>query len=243
MKKIFSALLLFACCLFAADFWQSKPYTEWSEKDAQKMLTNSPWAKTFVVSVEAPDATPLIGGPSGAGSRGIGEDGPPPLGGDGGGRLGGGGKTIGANQAGLTSVIVARWQSAMPVKEAFVRLKYGVNSPEAKQTLDREETSYAIVLSGALEPLLRGNPEDLKRALINASFLSSKGKGAMKPMDIQISATPKATEVLFLFPRSTAYTLDDKEVEFSTKLGGAAAAAARYTFRLKDMVFNGKLEL
>ena len=124
-----------------------------------------------------------------------------------------------------------------------MRLKYGVaalNSPEAKQTLDREEPSYAIVLSGALESFLRGNPEDLKRALINASFLSSKGKGAMKPMDVQISATPKATEVLFLFPRSTPYTLEDKEVEFSTKLGDATA---RYTFRLKDMVFNGKLEL
>jgi hypothetical protein len=62
----------------------------------------------------------------------------------------------------------------------------------------------------------------------------------MRPTDVQISTTPKATEVLFTFSRSNPYTLDDKEVEFSTKLGDAAA---RYTFRLKDMVFNGKLEL
>ena len=240
MKKIFGALLCFSFCVFAADFWQSKPYTEWSEKDAQKMMTNSPWAKTFVVSAEAPDAGPVFGGGSGAGTRGIAEDGLPPAGVDGAGRLGQGGKALGANQAGSAVVIAARWQSAMPIKEASVRLKNGANSPEAKQTLDREETSYAIVLSGSLESLVRGNPEDLKRALINTSFLSSKGKGAMKPMDVQISATPKATEVLFLFPRSTPFTLEDKEVEFSTKLGDATA---RYTFRLKDMVFNGKLEL
>jgi hypothetical protein len=240
MKKLFGTLLCFAFCVFAADFWQSKPFTEWSEKDAQKMMTNSPWAKTFVVAGEAADAGPVFGGGDGAATRAIGEDGRPPLAGDGSGRLGSGGKTIGANQAGSTSVITARWQSAMPVKEAFARLKYGANSAEAKQTLDREETSYAIVLSGPLESFLRGNPEDLKRVLMNTSFLSSKGKGAMKPTDVQISSTPKATEVLFLFPRSNPYTPEDKEVEFSTKLGDATA---RYTFRLKDMVFNGKLEL
>jgi len=231
---------LFACCLFAADFWQSKPYAEWSEKDAQKMMTNSPWAKTYAISVAATDAAPAFGGTGGPAGRGVGADGAPPFTSDGAGRLGGGGKTIGANEAGLSEVTVARWQSALPIKEAFVRLKYGAGSPEAKQILDRQETGYAIVLSGALEPLVRGNPDELKRALINASFLSAKGKGALKPTDVQISNTPKATEVLFTFPRSTPFALEDKEVEFSTRLGDAAL---RYTFRLKDMVFNGKLEL
>jgi hypothetical protein len=230
MKKTAGALLLFAFCAFSADFWQSKPYTEWSEKDAQKMVSNSPWAKAFAISVEPPDAAPVFGGGDSARAQGIGDDGAALPGGRSGGRLGG---TIPANQAGST-VIVARWQSALPVKEALTRLKNGAAvaaSPEA---------GYLIVLSGPLESLLRGNPDELKRALINASFLSAKGKGAMRPTDVQISTTPKATEVLFTFPRSNPYTLDDKEVEFSTKLGDAVA---RYTFRLKDMVFNGKLEL
>ncbi|MGA2715621.1 MAG: hypothetical protein ABSG41_21185 [Bryobacteraceae bacterium] len=231
MKKTAGALLFFAFCLFAADFWQSKPYTEWSEKDAQKMMSNSPWARAYAISVEPPDAAPVFGGGDGVRGRGIGDDGSTPPAGQTGGRLGG---AIPANQGGSSTVIVARWQSALPIKEALTRLKDGAaaaTSPEA---------SYLIVLSGPLESLLRGNPEDLKRTLINASSLSAKGKGAMRPTDVQISTTPKATEVLFTFSRSNPYTLDDKEVEFSTKLGDAAA---RYTFRLKDMVFNGKLEL
>src|ERR1041384_1554685 len=30
----------------AADFWNSKPYSKWSQADATRLLTNSPWAKT-----------------------------------------------------------------------------------------------------------------------------------------------------------------------------------------------------
>lgn len=241
MKKISGVLLLFACCLFAADVWQSKPYTEWSEKDAQKVMTNSPWAKTFAISVESPEAAPGFGGGDSARARGIGDDGAPPFGGDGGGRLGGAGRTIGANQAGSTAVITARWQSALPVKEASERLKYGAptaSGDKDKQTLD---ASYLIVLSGPLEPLLKGGRyQDLTRALANVSFLSAKGKGAVMPTGVQISSGPKGAEVLFAFSRSNPFTLEDKEVEFSTRLGDTAV---RYAFRLKDMVFNGKLEL
>ena len=45
MKKIAGFFLLFGFGLVAADFWQ-KPYTQWSDKDAAKMMTNSPWAKS-----------------------------------------------------------------------------------------------------------------------------------------------------------------------------------------------------
>src|SRR2546422_285020 len=46
-------LLLFSLTTPAQ--WDKKPYTEWSEKDAQKLLNDSPWAKTqtFVTSTEA----------------------------------------------------------------------------------------------------------------------------------------------------------------------------------------------
>jgi hypothetical protein len=46
--------------------------------------------------------------------------------------------------------------------------------------------------------------------------------------------------VYFLFPRSEAITLEDKEVEFETKLG---PMEIKRKFKLQDMVFGGKLEL
>jgi hypothetical protein len=33
-----------AVALSAAAFWEEKPFTQWSEKDAEKILTDSPWA-------------------------------------------------------------------------------------------------------------------------------------------------------------------------------------------------------
>ena len=39
-------LWLFSCMVvMAADFWEEEEFTSWSDKDAAKMLTDSPWAK------------------------------------------------------------------------------------------------------------------------------------------------------------------------------------------------------
>jgi hypothetical protein len=229
MKKAGVGLLLFALCLGAADFWQSKPYTDWNEKELDKVMNNSPWARSISIS--------MPGGPPGFG----GAD-PKPVSESGGrGRGGGGGVDIPA-APGLSAQIVARWQSAMPVKEAFVRVKFRTEaaaSPEVKETLDREETTYQIVLSGP-RMAFPGTSEVLKKTLGEVTLLSSKTKGAMKPTDIQIATSTKEIDVLFTFPRTMPYTLDDQEVEFVTKVG---SSPLKYKFRLKDMVFNGKLEL
>ena len=246
MKKVAVALLLFAVCLAAADFWQAKPYTDWNDKELQKIMSNSPWARSVSVSLSGPTA-PTVGG-SGGGGRGSEDSAPAPIseggGGGRGGRGGGGNAGVTAGGGGGASIeIVARWQSALPLKEALVRLKYRAEaaaSPDVKEMMNRQETSYQIVLSGPFRSLLRGNPEATKQALSAVTFLSSKAQGAMKPSDVQVNANPKTVDILFTFPRTMPYSLDDKEVEFSTKVGDVDL---KYKFRLKDMVFNGKLEL
>src|SRR3954468_17261823 len=42
---ILAASLGLASLLFAADFWDKKKFPDWSAKDAQKMLKESPWAR------------------------------------------------------------------------------------------------------------------------------------------------------------------------------------------------------
>jgi hypothetical protein len=245
MKKLLIGLFAFTFCLWAAEFWQSKPSTEWGDKDLQKMMTNSPWARPFSVPMSGP-APPTIGR---AGSSNAADDtgAPPPISstsGGGRGRGGGGAAAPDAPGGGAASVnIVARWQSALPIKQAFVRQKYGAEaatSADAKQLLEREEPSYLIVLYGPLRPLMRGDLEELKRAITNVSSLSVKGKEPVKPAQIQIGSSQRNVEIALAFPRSTPFTLDDKEVEFSTKLGDVTM---KFKFRLKDMVYNGKLEL
>jgi hypothetical protein len=234
MKKIAGLLFLFAFCLMAADFWQ-KPYTEWADKDLQKMITNSPWAHSASVS---------MGGPGG----GAGDTVPGGRGGGGGGRGGGpqGGEGGGADAPvpGVRETeVVARWQSAMPIRQAFVRLKYGAEagkSDDAQKYLAKEQPTYELVLSGPMQPFLHGKPEDTAKDLSEVTFLSTKEKGAVKPISIEVGKPGRTMDILIAFPRSMPYTVDDKEVEFSTKLG---TATVKIKFRLKDMVYNGKLEM
>ncbi len=236
MKKTVGLFILFAVGLLAADFWQ-KPYMEWSDKDLTKMMTSSPWAKSTGVALGGPGGAldPGAAGPGGGG------------GGRGGGPQGGAGR--GGDDGGAGSVapaveIVARWQTALPIRQAFVRLKFGAEadkSDDAKKVLEQQEDKpYEIVLTGAMGGFLRGSADESAKALSEVTFLSSSKSGAIKPIQIAVGKPGRSMDVLFVFPRTRPFTLDDKEVEFTTKLG---TSNVKIKFKLKDMVVNGKLEM
>ncbi|NLV32496.1 MAG: hypothetical protein GXY47_15245 [Acidobacteria bacterium] len=51
LALLLPALLLMAVFAEAKDeFWDKKPYDEWSQKECQKLLTNSPWAKEYEIT-------------------------------------------------------------------------------------------------------------------------------------------------------------------------------------------------
>lgn len=222
----------------AADFWQ-KPYTEWSDKDVTKMMTNSPWAKTTAIPLAGPLAGPDIAPPGGGGGGGGGGG----RGGGGGG--GGGGPEIPASAGGGSGTmdITVRWQSAVPVRQAFVRQKFGAEattSADAKKILDEEATDYEIVLTGPIQPFLRGKLDDAAKMFGQITSLSSGKNAMLKPTRIEIARGPKSVDVRLFFSRSKPFVLEDKEVEFATTVG---FTNLKYKFKLKDMVSNGKLEM
>ena len=59
MKQPWSLFFVLTISLWAADFWQTKPYTEWNDKDTQKLLNSSPWAREVEL--------PMGGGPGSTG--------------------------------------------------------------------------------------------------------------------------------------------------------------------------------
>jgi hypothetical protein len=226
MKKLAALMIIFAVCLWAADFWQTKPFTEWSDKDATKMTSNSPWAKEF--SVEMPGGA--AGGGGGGGGKGKG------------GRDGG---QTGAEEAGggMPSVtLIVRWVSALPVKQALVRMNFkgdAANSDQVKKSLDMVEPDYVVVVSGLNRAMVRGSTDELKQTMMAATELVIKGKEPIKPTDFKIIGQGRV-DAVFEFPKTNPITEDDKEVEFQSKVG---TITIRQRFRLKDMMFNGKLEL
>jgi hypothetical protein len=203
--------------LFAADFWEEKEFTAWSDKDVEKMMTNSPWAKRLTVVFPRP--------PTESGGRGGGR----------GGRGGGGGFGGGSPQARL----IVRWQSALPVRQAVVRAQIGSDGavgPDARAVLDQNAPGYFVVVSGVPGQFGRLSPE----ALMAEARLERKGKEPIRPVQAAAQREGRGVALAYVFPKDEAIVLDDKDVEFVTKVGDATI---KRKFKLEDMVYNDQLEL
>ena len=238
--------------LWAADFWESKSYTEWSEKEVGKLLTNSPWSQKVTVYMSGGRGGGGGGGFGGAGGGGrgggggFGGSGIPRGGGGGGGRggggrRGGGGDFGGGGMAPATNLFV-RWFSSLPVKQAIVMSKYGDEAATAQQAIDylaRQEDHYIVAvvgLPGRMAGFVQRNPDALKENTV----LKRKKKDPINPDEIQVQSQEESVSFYFMFPKTDEITVDDKDVEFVMK---TQRFEVKRKFKLKNMVFNGKLSL
>lgn len=263
MRKLIPAILLVfglgAAMLFGADFWQKKKFSEWSPKEVQRLLSDSPWARPVELSVGP--AAPVGGGRGGRGGRGGGrgaggggdfsattgsmdQGGGGPAGGAadaGGGGAGGGGGFGGAEGGrppGLTVVVCFR--SALPVKQAVARARFGdevLTSPEAAKLLARQEAHYIVAFSGLPLRMLGGDPKTLK----DKAQFKIKGKEAVAAQEILAGGDQRRPDLYVFFPRAgNPIALEDGEVEVQLVLPDTKV---KRTFKLKDMVYEGKLEI
>jgi hypothetical protein len=250
LKKLLVLLLLSALCIWAADFWTTKPFTDWNEKEVAKILSSSPWAVKVTVTGGVGGGPAGIaetagsgrgggrgggGGGRSSGPQGDGANSDPGISGGGGGDFGGGGPS------GVSVTIL--WQTAMPVKQALIKRQYGAEagtSPEAKAKLDRSEPVYVLTLSGMPGSMLGAAQGDRKAALLDLTVLTVPGKPPLKATDVQVTGGRGTGNVFFVFPKTTTFTVEDKEVDFSTKFD---KTPVKGKFKLKDMVFNGKVEM
>lgn len=249
--RLFLLLGLMTSVGFAADFWITKDFLQWSEKEVTKMLTNSPWART--VSITMGGGGGMRGGMGrgrgggggpGGGAGGVGGGGIPGAGGGGGTRVPGGygGGGPGGGGGGMQRNFVVRWLSARPVKEALVKARYGQEAGTAEDGrafINRAETHYVIAVSGfpgRMAQMGQRNPERFKQG----SFLKRKNKENISPEDFRIRGGEQEAEVVLSFSRTHEITLADKDVEFQMKMG---QTNIRRKFKLKDMIYNDNLEL
>jgi hypothetical protein len=228
----------------AGEFWNDKQPAEWSEKDVQRLLTRSPWAKEVAVQMNL-SAMPGGGGPgleAGGGGGGMGRGGGGMGGGPGGPGMGGGGAPMGGGPGeggGMPQIkAVVRWESATPILAAM-----------KKQSPEPDSDFYIISVSGLRAPgaRLRAQPEEgtlgrgaergqaTDERLKQSTSLQPKGRLAISPA--RIENAPGA--VAFFFAREGApLSLDDKEVVFVTRMGPVEIKAK---FIPKEMKFQGNL--
>jgi hypothetical protein len=245
--------------LYAAssDFWNKKEPAEWSSEEIDKLVTKSPWAKQVNASSTAMSRGygDSGGGGGGVGDPGIGGGGGGYPGGGGGypgGGMGGGGRGMGGGRRGggqmpISYTATVRWESAKPVQEALkTPLPEGLTG------------AYVISVSGV--PVLqsgrqhsddgdsdttvsKGLSDEVLDRIKNLTYLEPKGKSPAQPSVVQkgaIASSGRPT-LLFGFPREVVpLTADDKEVTFTTKLGGIEVKSK---FNLKEMMYRNELAL
>jgi len=247
LKKLSALLILCALCMWAADFWTTKPFTDWNDKEVQKLLTDSPWTGKVTVSggLGLGGGAPAGKGGGRGGGRGSGPQGDS-VGADpgiDGGRGGGGGGDFGGGGAPSGVTVTLLWQTALPVKQALAKRRFGSEagtSPDAKAIVERVDQVYVLTLIGMPGFAVGAAQGDKKAALLESTTVSVNGKPPLKAVDVQISGGRGTANVSFLFPKTTTFTAEDKEMEFSSKFD---KTTVKHKFKLKDMVFNGKVEM
>jgi hypothetical protein len=243
----FAFMLSIAAAGYAAQPWNTKPFSEWTDKDAREILSDSPWSKPVTPMYDRSGdagvgrAVPgglgevhgSVGGTIGTGVRGTDAQVSGPLGrrnGQDDDRDIGAGREPGGNIP-VLPVVTVRWESALPVRHAEQKL--------GEEPLGADELQYAVSIAGLPAFSLNGDPGQLKTRMQSDAYLK-KGKKKIAPVDVKVVMRDGNPILLLLFPRTEEITFADKELEVSVR---ARDLEIKQKFTLKPMTLNGKLEL
>ena len=102
--------------------------------------------------------------------------------------------------------------------------------------ISKEPEEYVVVVTG----LPARMAALLDPALKDKSIIRAGKKPAMNAKNMDVQRRTQSVDVFYTFPKTQMISADDKEVEVDLHIG---PIEAKKKFNLKDMVYNGKLEL
>ncbi len=237
-------VLLFASGTSVAQ--KSKPWTEWSEKDAEKILNDSAWGQTQSEESGSsqPSQTSAISSTTAARERTVRDAGAAAT-----------SAQSGEAKAPVTIRYRVRFLSAKPIRAALVRMieLQGASAErmgELRPFVDRDFGDY-IVITVTLEGNDRKRMMPVQQALLSAESSALKESTYLERKDgtrVALSQYRAPGQdgigAKFIFPR----TVDGKpfidaasaEVKFGTEIGTAVKINRR--FKTSEMIYDGKLE-
>ena len=136
------------------------------------------------------------------------------------------------------------WLSALPMKQALLRRQF-VNEvpdgPDITAYLEEVQPWYYICVGGLPPDIVASNLQILQRA----AFLKAGDGTVIRAQEVEAAANRDSVTVFLSFPRAgedgkPAIKLEHGKVSIFLDLG---PHRIREEFKLKDMVYHGKLEL
>jgi hypothetical protein len=218
------AFVLFAVGgLKAASIWEKKPFNTWTDAELNTLLTGSPWAGPGSIVRIKPDGT----------------------------------------TARMNDNVTVSWTTALPMRQAVARERIGLNGAVSKEVesflaspvdsfivavkvTGSSEAQSLAALAGQAQLMTRLEPRD-KIAIValrgEGYVLDGEGRLVTDAAGVGAKGSKVGENagslLVFAFPR-TAISARDREVEFTSQIGGYAI---RRTFHVNEMIYNGKLEL
>ena len=224
--------------VWGKDFWDDKPFTQWSEQEAMKILSESPWARTQTVIAS------VLGGQQQSNSSRV-KDIP---------RVQSAGTNSGAGLsqtgvsfgAGDSVPLFVRWHSSARIRQALGRLgqlQQNVPEAEVRKFAEAPMEDYQIAVTG---PLLETFNQMSLASFQEKTFLTSK-KNKAKKIALKKYEAPKDRQdgvAMFSFSRlmdgKPALSPEDDEVEFVAQGNKINLKAS---FKIAKMMTDGKPDL
>jgi hypothetical protein len=236
--------------IYAQNDLPKKPFAEWSRREAEAILNNSPWARQQEVRIqsdkEIQKAAGSYSGVSGAAAAQA--------------------QTEVSSQAPVDFVFTMRLRSALPVREALVRMKRLETdleklTPEQRAAFEKQAkglldcpacaANYVVTLSSKSKnspgadavygTLKGGRLTDLQRYVYIANE-----RGDRRPLVYFVPPKAPGEEATFFFPRADEkgallLTPDNKELLINLN-DNQANAITNFKFDISKLVMNGKVE-
>jgi len=235
---LFTSILAGSLALAASLTWQKEDPAQWTSEDVYQILNNSPWSKSATASM----ARNLSSGGRGGGPWS--EGGP----GGGTGRMGGGWGGMGRGRGGYPQsqqgpAVTIQWSSALPVRLAEAKQSGAAADIAAMKPLKE----YLIAVIGLPKSGLQSannNDSDYDDDAKLADHLKvitvlTIGQERLNPTKVELNQGRDA-RAIFHFEKLQSVTLHDKDAEFRIS---NEHMDLRKKFALKDMEYQGKLEL
>ncbi len=232
---------LFAVAVLAQK--QPKPWVEWSQKDAQKILDNSPWGQTQTET----DTSQMFFSPTSDPTRGRSSNDSSRLG-------------QGATNQAVNVNFHIRFFTAKPIRQALVRLMVLNQKDLPKETVERlnifanlRSDEWVIVAvtfdatdqrySGPVMQAFGSVTTDLAK---NDTYLERKD-GKRIYLNEYVAPGKDGFGARFIFPRNFEgkpfLGADNGEVRFYSQFSvGSRALKLDRRFKLADMMYDGELE-
>ena len=239
--RILGVWVLAGAALVAADFWDEKDFTTWSDEEVEKMLTDSPWAKRVRVSIGGPGSgggfSPFSREENYQRASAV-RDGRARAGDD---NIRGRGRGDGFAEGSPRVVLTVSWRSALPIKQALVRAQAGIGAavpPEQRPFLIQQEPLYLVTISGIPRPFGEGLNRE---AVLERTTLEREDADPIAAEDVEPYLVDGETFILeFAFLRDDPITLLDRNVEFVTELG---EVEIKRSFNVQEMMFGDALAM